>query len=62
MSKCGNGVFTLVSFLGKVGSKGQVPETGIPGCVVKSVTQVSRATLLHVRVTVLELPGLVVRR
>ena len=42
----------LRPFLGEIGSKGRVPETDILGCVVEGVAQVSRATLLHVGITI----------
>ena len=54
-------VFALRTLLSKIGSKGRVPVTDILGCVVKGVAQVSRATLFHVWITILELPGLVSR-
>ena len=61
MRKCDIVVFALCAFLGKISGKVRVPVADTFGCVVKGVAQVSRATLFHVWITILELPGLVSR-
>ena len=55
-------MLALGPFLSEISSKGWVPKADILGGIVKSITQVSGASFLHVWIAVFQLPGLVSRR
>lgn len=54
-------VLAFSHLFGKVGSESRIPVADIFGGIVEGVAQVSGATLLHMGIAVVELPGLVSR-
>ena len=65
LGSMGNGykvMLALTSLLRKVSSESWVPDADVFGCMKQGVSQVSGASLLHVRIAIFELSRLVCRR